>query len=199
MLTDLLNSAKRRADPRQLSPQPGGSSPSSARRASQVPRSSTGSISPGPRKGIAVRRHALIVRCGALTALTCTALVCCSCSSAARLQPVRGKVLVDGQPPAGAVVVFHPVDQSVADTRRPVGRVEADGTFTLSTFNVGEGAPAGQYIVAISRARAPSESVTTTAKDSVQMPPKYGDVRSSPLRATVTEGTNEMPTYNLTK
>jgi hypothetical protein len=146
-----------------------------------------------------VRRHALIVRCLALTALTCTALVCCSCSSAARLQAVRGKVLVAGQPPEGAVVVFHPVDQSVPDTRRPVGRVEADGTFILSTYGVGEGAPAGQYIVAISRARAPSEAVTTTDKDGVQVPPKYGDVRSSPLRATVTEGTNEMPTYNLTK
>jgi hypothetical protein len=146
-----------------------------------------------------MRRRPFAARRGALTALIGTALVCCSCSSAARLQPVRGKVLVDGQPPEGAVVVFHPVDQSAADARRPVGRVEADGTFTLSTFNVGAGAPAGQYVVAISRARAPSESVTTTAKDSVQPPPKYGDARSSPLRATVTVGPNEIPTFNLTK
>ncbi|HUY87864.1 MAG TPA: carboxypeptidase regulatory-like domain-containing protein [Pirellulales bacterium] len=61
--------------------------------------------------------------------------------------PVRGKVLVEGQPAAGARVGFYPLDDPFAP--KPQAQVGADGSFRLSTYETGDGAPAGRYGVTI--------------------------------------------------
>lgn len=73
-------------------------------------------------------------------------LVGCSDDWHASPQPVSGKVTVNGQPPAGAVVQLEPVSAPV-DVRksRPLGVVQDDGTFTLKTYEPGDGAPIGDY------------------------------------------------------
>src|SRR5438477_1135804 len=65
------------------------------------------------------------------------------------LYTVRGKVLVDGQPAAGAVVHFHPATPSEKNKLYPAAKVEADGSFALTTFENKDGAPPGEYLVTI--------------------------------------------------
>jgi hypothetical protein len=66
---------------------------------------------------------------------------------------VRGEVFVgqgkDRKPAAGAVVVFHPAAPAAGDVPRPTAHVGEDGTFELTTYVKGDGAPAGAYAITI--------------------------------------------------
>ena len=74
-----------------------------------------------------------------------------SCGGGGNQYPVRGQVFYEGQPATGAVVFFHPQDDhaptgdssgghaSMADT--PFGKVGPDGSFELTTYGKGRGAP----------------------------------------------------------
>ena len=52
---------------------------------------------------------------------------CSSGNSREPVHPVEGQVLVNGKPPAGAQVTFHPVGKDGDDVRRPTGQVDANG------------------------------------------------------------------------
>lgn len=77
--------------------------------------------------------------------------------------PVKGKVTYKGQPLTEGDVAFEPLD-----TGRPAnGKVEADGSFTLTTFKDGDGAVIGTHRVGVSgnkklpaRFRNPASSKT---------------------------------------
>src|SRR5262245_31109255 len=78
-----------------------------------------------------------------------------SCQRSQQYYPVRGQVLVDGQPAEGAVVVFHPKDDTSAQALRPAAIVQPDGSFAVKSYDPQvcptpkEGAPAGDYLIAI--------------------------------------------------
>ncbi|MFG0334487.1 MAG: hypothetical protein ACF8TS_14090 [Maioricimonas sp. JB049] len=63
---------------------------------------------------------------------------------------VTGSVTVNGEIPAGAMVKLHPTGGNV-DKRasRPAGIVAEDGTFALTTYDYGDGAPSGEYLFTI--------------------------------------------------
>ena len=62
--------------------------------------------------------------------------------------PVQGKVLLDGEPAAGAYVEFVPRNSTEAmRTMRPVSSVDENGEFMLSTYAGGDGIPEGEYNV----------------------------------------------------
>lgn len=67
------------------------------------------------------------------------------------LQPVQGTLTINGKAAEGATVVLHPADGKNFDSRgsRPQATVEADGTFHVTTYQEGDGAPAGNYNVAV--------------------------------------------------
>ncbi|MGO9467202.1 MAG: hypothetical protein ACLQIB_19330 [Isosphaeraceae bacterium] len=72
------------------------------------------------------------------------------CGNSAGLVPVSGKVLYKGEPASGAVVYFHREGGSGTPAQPiPSGTVEDDGTFALSSDNLGNGAKPGQYAVLI--------------------------------------------------
>ena len=82
--------------------------------------------------------------------------------------PVKGQVTFRDRPAAGALVIFHPVDGSAppAIPAKPSGRVGDDGSFTLSTYGEGDGAPAGQYRITVQwssgeESRKPDDTNTT--------------------------------------
>src|SRR5262245_1066888 len=79
------------------------------------------------------------------------ALSCCSCGPKGKpLYPVSGHVYCNGQPAEGALVVFHPVDDSgEMVVLRPSAAVRADGFFELGSYKSGDGAPAGDYRVTV--------------------------------------------------
>ena len=110
------------------------------------------------------------------------------------LHPVRGKVLVGDAPAAGAAVVFKPV-QARSDLNNPTGTVAADGTFTLSTYPHGPGAPPGEYVVLVTWFPPDAREVENPKN---KLPGRYADPDKTPLpRVTVRPGRNEFEPFVL--
>jgi hypothetical protein len=66
--------------------------------------------------------------------------------------PVSGRVTVEGQPLTGQfMVIFSPIAQGAKDRagRPAAGPVEADGRYSLSTYEPGDGAVVGKHRVVV--------------------------------------------------
>ncbi len=60
--------------------------------------------------------------------------------------PIKGQVLVDGNPTAGVRILAHEEGGGNAEhPTLPSGLTDADGNFTLGTYDQGDGVPAGNY------------------------------------------------------
>jgi hypothetical protein len=116
-----------------------------------------------------------------------------------RTYEVRGKVLLaNEQPLTGGVVHFEPTSEvpHVAD-----GPIRSDGSFSLSTPNVGEGAAAGEYKVWFE----PAEGVGITKRAGKKVrdpqrfpfPAKYADPDTSGLTATIKPESNQLEPFRL--
>jgi hypothetical protein len=112
---------------------------------------------------------------------------------------VTGKVLLaDGKPLTGGVVHFESTHEipRVAD-----GPIRSDGSFSLSTPNVGEGAGAGEYKVWFE----PAEGVAVTKKagknvrdpQKFPFPAKYADPDTSGLTVTIKPEANQLEPFRL--
>jgi hypothetical protein len=117
--------------------------------------------------------------------------VSCGASRFKKTYPARGRVLFEGKAPEGARVTFHPLGPSDPRAILPQAQVRADGSFTVSTYNFEDGAPAGEYAVAIFQlqGRGPVNL----------LPARYQDPQTSGLRARVDEPDNELETFHLTR
>jgi hypothetical protein len=105
------------------------------------------------------------------------------------VHPVRGRVTVGGQPAAGAFVLLVPVDEPPdAKDPRPRAEVQEDGSFTIWTYAPDDGAPAGEYVVTV---RWEDRDVGD------KLGGRFAEATSSPLRASVKEGSNELPPFAL--
>lgn len=138
-----------------------------------------------------------------ILALFPLALVCgCGSSNTVTCYPVTGRVLVNGQPATGAVVVFHPVDSSEKlQALRPYGTVDSAGVYTLNCYTQGDGAPAGEYLVTIAwevdGAGADSDDPEASAIVPDRLKGKYSDPAQSGLKALVSSGATEVPEFAL--
>jgi hypothetical protein len=119
-----------------------------------------------------------------------------SCSGRKSVYPVTGKVLFEGRPAAGAVVQFHPLDKSEKTPVAPLGEVGADGTFRLTTYAQGDGAPAGRYAVTVSWG-VPSKG--GDGMDRLLVPARYLSPDTSKLTAEVPTEAVELPPFKLTR
>jgi hypothetical protein len=63
--------------------------------------------------------------------------------------PVSGRLLLDGEPLAGVTVVFHRRSAAGVKQTYSYGKTDATGGFKLSTYEAGDGAPAGRYTVTV--------------------------------------------------
>jgi hypothetical protein len=134
-----------------------------------------------------------------LTGVAVLAVLFAGCGSRPRLHPVRGQVFVAGKPAHGAIVVFHLLDSTSPDAPKPSGRVGPDGSFTLSTFAPGDGAPPGEYGVAIAWLDDASSANPVTGELPVKLSPRYAQPATSQLRARVEERANDIPAFRLDK
>jgi len=128
-----------------------------------------------------------------------TLLVCVGCApSKPQTQPVTGKVMFKkSQPAAGALIVFHPVH---ADFEKRIGgkptcrKVSDDGTYTLSMFEDGDGAPEGDYGVTIQWEAKPKEGKLSLGSEGAPVgrsminEAKYGNPQKPFTKVTVKKG-----------
>ena len=113
--------------------------------------------------------------------------------------PVSGRVFdSQGKPAEKAVVVFHRVGGAAGDPK-PSGRVSADGTFRLSTYAENDGAPAGEYAVAIVWPGPPPKELKSDPGEEGpdRLGGRYGDANKPAWKVTVRDGVNELDPFKL--
>jgi hypothetical protein len=107
------------------------------------------------------------------------------------VHPVRGKLLIAEKPPNGAFIVFIPVNENPdAPDARPRATVGENGEFQLSTYGENDGAPVGEYTVAVTW---PLDG--RDYEDKLQG--RYRDPGQTKLKAFIKEGQNDLPTFKL--
>jgi hypothetical protein len=103
------------------------------------------------------------------------------------LVPVAGHVFMDGKPVAGASVMF------VGVSRPATGVTDAGGRFALGTWSSGDGAPAGEYVVCVTKQAVAGPGDNGYVVPQNLLPAVYGAVDTTPLRARVERGaTNDV-------
>jgi hypothetical protein len=108
--------------------------------------------------------------------------------------PVKGKVLLDGKPANGVLLAFFPTAKTAGDIR-PNATSGKDGSFALTTRAKNDGAPAGEYAV-VAQLDVPVGPADEYRSRQV-LPPAYLKPETTPLRAKVEAGPNDLPTFTI--
>lgn len=134
-----------------------------------------------------------------LLATLLLAVLCSGCGSRPEYMetdvfPASGELKIDGLPASGAFVLFHPVgDVGMTKGNKPFARVAADGSFLVTTYNTGDGAPDGNYRVTViwpedPDARGPSPD---------RLRGRYSQPETSGLRAEMAAPRTVLPVWEL--
>lgn len=125
---------------------------------------------------------------GALSVVLLAALGGCGAKSEPErvaVFPVQGSITFKGQPMPGAIVTLHP-KAPIENVPSPRAQVDKDGKLKVTTFNGGDGAPAGEYTVTVQWYKLVKNGADLIAGPNV-VPRKYGQPGSSDLVVKVAE------------
>jgi len=139
---------------------------------------------------------------GLLIFLSVPAVVGCSAepvSQRPKVVPARGMIRFNGKPLEGARVTFAHITAGVSS----YGVTDAEGKFTLTTFQPGDGAAPGKYNVGVIKAQEPERHGAKDAPPIFRsggapharwlIPQRYGNPANSGLNAEAMEnGDNEI-------
>lgn len=100
-----------------------------------------------------------------------------------------------GQAAAGALVVFHPLNDPDPRAAHPFGQADSSGVFVLTTRRTQDGAPAGEYAVTLEWRRPKSNPFDREGPDRLQG--RYSDARTTQLRARVEPRSNQLPPFEI--
>lgn len=115
-----------------------------------------------------------------------------------RTVPVRGAVLMNGQPVAGVVVRFHPQFDIGKVKFIPSAETDAKGEFTLNTGAPGNGAPVGDYVVTFEKPRIISDTANSGIETEVdEFEGRYGDPEKSEWKITIENAVIEIEPFEL--
>ncbi len=133
-----------------------------------------------------------------VAALAATTLFAgCGDTSKPAVMQAKGKVTFKKTTLAvGALVVFHPVDTGLEKLigGKPFGKVKEDGTFQLTSYSEGDGAPEGEYGVTIQWEGKPKEGKLSLGGEgapagrSMINEAKYGNPQKPFTKVTVKKG-----------
>jgi len=96
---------------------------------------------------------------------------------------------------------LHPLDplhKKDDKTVRPFAVVDPDGSFRLSTYETCDGAPAGEYAVTVVWPSFTTDPLGEETPGPDRLRKRYADARRSAFRATIREGDNQLPPFELT-
>lgn len=129
-----------------------------------------------------------------LQVMLLTCMIGCGGPRKADVYPVAGTLTVSGQPAANAMIAFHPLGKAGSQAALPVANTGRDGTYRLTTYGAGDGAPAGEYAVTIVW---PDDSEPHDECEDVvlhdRFKGRFADPANSSLRVTVGRGANDVP------
>jgi hypothetical protein len=103
----------------------------------------------------------------------------------AEVFPVSGTVKVDGQAPTGAQIALYAVAPAGSDAVTPTGAVKNDGSFVISSYKAGDGAPPGEYVATIQWFKF-DEKISGAGPN--VLPELYANPKTSPIKVKVGSG-----------
>lgn len=126
------------------------------------------------------------------------AVVGCGEAKPARLQvhPVTGTVTFKNLPASGAVLTLHPKSPPGADVPKPRANIRPDGQFAVSTYDGGDGAPEGEYVLTVRWYKPVKNGADVQAGPNV-IPPKYAKPETSDKVVIITAGQNDLGAIRL--
>ena len=146
-----------------------------------------------------LRTNSFTARARTVAALArVTAIIGCGEAKPERVAvyPAAGSITVKGQPAPGAFVTLHPKSGATKDAPTPRASVDPDGSFMISTFDGGDGAPEGEYVVTVRWYKLVKHGVDVVAGPNV-IPPQYTRPESSGLTVRIAAGENSLPPIKL--
>ena len=135
---------------------------------------------------------------GALGVMVCIAVSGCGGGGdQLTTYPVTGVVTYNGSAVEGASVGFVPNEEGKPSA---FGRTEADGSYTLTTYESGDGAPAGSYTVTVTKfdQTATESQGSGNPEDGDYVPPPDNPAPTPPPKSLVPEKYNSARTSDLT-
>lgn len=137
-------------------------------------------------------------RAGLLSLFACIVPLIVGCGGSPDLNPVKGVVMLNGQPLSGATVTLVSADAEAKDF--PTGTTKEDGTFSVATGGV-EGAPAGNYkvtIVCMQAATTKGEGMAVGAfQQEDRLKGAYANATTSTISVEVKPGENQLEPIQL--
>jgi hypothetical protein len=109
---------------------------------------------------------------------------------------VTGKVVFQGQPTPGALVVYHPVQAATSVAPPAQATVRADGTFALTTYTANDGVAPGEYKVTVEWRKLISEDGDVKPGPNL-IPDRFSQAKSTDLVVRVAEGTDQTHTLEI--
>ncbi|NCA10574.1 hypothetical protein EBR56_01990 [bacterium] len=107
------------------------------------------------------------------------------------VHPAAGIARAGHVPLVGAQIRLHPRGMTLPDDATPSATVQDDGTFAFTTFEKGDGAPAGDYVATVQWFRLGPDG----GAGGNELPKRYASPTTSPLTVTIREGTNDLPPF----
>lgn len=130
-----------------------------------------------------------------VTGLLALGMSACSKANAKKPTfPVTGRVVTGTKPVANALVILHAVGDNSSEAVKSRGTTKADGTFTLGTYGIDDGAPAGEYAVTIEQwlpSPRPDESPSN------RLNAKFSKPETSGFTASVAAPTTELKPFQV--
>ena len=132
-----------------------------------------------------------------LSLLTPLAFVGCGDSAPLTVAtyPVEAPITFQGKPTPGAFVAFHPVTPT-ENVPAPRGVVTREGQLQVSTFNGGDGAPEGEYVLTVQWGRPVKQGDEIVPGPNV-IPRKFASPQTSNLRIRIAAGDNKLEPIRL--
>lgn len=126
----------------------------------------------------------------------CAVLLLAGCGSQepGRIPVIKttGRLTFKDQPVEGAFLVLHPKAETTTDLPRPTALVKPDGSFQPTTFDSGDGAPAGEYVVTVEWRKLVQAGGEWKPGPNL-LPQKYSSPQTSDIVVRVAEGLTELP------
>ena len=117
-----------------------------------------------------------------------------------KIYSVTGQVLYNKQPLKGIDVAFHPVDPKNDTGYPPHAKTDEKGQFILTTYELEDGAPAGEFQVALAfavEAAGGDDGNDQSKKIVFQVPAKYHRKETSGIKIAIKPETNTLEPFNL--